>query len=85
MQDHHFTLRHTQGQQLTKDRTQAALYIMDIIQEAHLAMAGTREVLFTDGIQEIHIAMAGTREVHIVTDKTQIQEIHVAVAGRRKY
>jgi hypothetical protein len=63
MQDHHFTLRHTQGQQLTKDCTQEALDILDIIQEAHVTVAGTLEVLFTDSMQETYIAMAGTLEV----------------------
>jgi hypothetical protein len=99
MQDHLFTLGHTQGQQLTEECTREALYILDIIQEAHIVMAETLEVLFTDGIQDTHIVMAETLEVLLVTDKTQIQsqiqtqiqsqiqtqiqKIHVAVADGR--
>jgi hypothetical protein len=95
MQDHHFTLGHTQGQQLIEECTLEALYILDIIPEAHIVMAGTLEVTFTDGIQDTHIAMAGMLEALLVTDKTliqsliqklqtQIPKIHVAVTKGRK-
>lgn len=93
MQDHHFTLDHTQGQQLIEECTLEALYILDIIPEAHIVMAGTLEVTFTDGIQDTHIAMAGMLEALLVTDKTlgliqklqtQIPKIHVAVTRGRK-
>ncbi len=70
MQDHRSTLHHTQGQQLTKDRTLEVLSIMDIIQEAHVTVVWMLEIPFTDGIQETHIAMVGTLEVPSVTDKT---------------
>lgn len=90
MQDHQFTRGHTQGLHLTKDRTREALYIEDIIQEAHATMAVTLEVLLVTGIQGTHIAMVRTLEVLLVTDKTQTQKIQTqkiraAVVGNNNY